>query len=599
MPEMMTADPLAEFADPLTAPLASEPTTPTFPWDDPNTVLEVQQALGSELDSADAAFKPHLDKVKRWRGIYDMQPNDREPTYKDGANIQPPLSREKVDAEVAKQADALYQEPAWVFRARTKAGEELRTSHEEFLDMHADRLNAREHFLHATLEAFITGLGISKATYEKRRNSYGVETMGPRLDIVRIEDFRVSPVTVPDLDRAYLVAHRFYEPYWRLEQWFADGVIQQDPTGLENYDTATQNESDNTKHEHAGGHTSTNDGSVVVELWECWWRWQGRMWRIWFHRQTKRILLAEVNPYKHERAPFSLWRWWSFPNYLFGASGIELLEAVQSEYAALLNGRLDANAFAQNPILMAVTGSAAAKYLARHGVEPGLILEVTSTANPEVGQLVLQGANPATLQDMQLLRQSAENILTPGVTAGAVLVDKDRTATEVRRDQQFADTKGKAYLHFLHSGARNLGLLVWHLLYQYEVKPAKAQLELPGVPVPIEVPGIKQFFSKGGQQSIKADDMFMEDLDLEVNGQETQSTRAERSLIWQLLGPQTIQLELTGALQNPRVHSVMRAQYENLGVKDWTTYIGPPPTEEAWQMLQAMRAQAQAQPVQA
>lgn len=526
---MSPFDPLDPYAsDPLTDPLeAPAQDAGAFDWADEAAKTEVTSALKSELQAAREARSEHMDKVYKWRHAYELRTPDRAGPWEGSANYMVPLTREKIDAVACTLTEGLDVEPFYAFRARTVQAETVRATLEEYLDQQMDGLDIRAHASLIVQESLVTGLGISKTGYEAVQSATGKLIKRPTLEVVMLEDFLVSPVTVSELEDAFLVGQRFHMPYWRLEELFELGTIQ-DCEPLKARDASTSpNQTTHAIQQHSMVSASNQHGSRTVELHECWWRWRGQMWRSWIHEESGLLLLHEPNPYEHGRAPYALHRWWPRPNYLYGSSAVELLEPTQQEMNAITNMRLDGIALSTNPITLTVAGSQAARWFKKNTIQPGANIEVDNLETPTISQFQLAPPSPASITDMQVLEGRAANVLIPSVGMGRPLVDRQQTATEVMRDQGFVEAKGKAFLHNLHSGFRDLGWLAYHLLYQYEVRPAG----LMG----------KSFLSGDKERVVLPSDMWLEDIDLEVNGRETQTAKVERGQIafqnMQVVGP--------------------------------------------------------------
>jgi hypothetical protein len=554
----------------------------------------VAQLLKNELEKAESAQGSHIDQIQTFRAIYELRVPDRDPAWEGAANYRTPLSRNKVDKVCAMLAAALDQDPFFSLRPRTARAEQIRVDIEEYLDARLDEIKIRDHIQPVLLETLITGTGITKILYETTGIAPNTVSQ-TKLEIVPIEDFFVTPIEISTLDKAFLVAHRFWMPFWELEQMFEDNIIHGDIEPLRNANATDEGNTKNQMLNDLAGHQTTvtgvNPGSNNVPIYECWWRDGGQMWVTWIHRSSGRILKHELNPFEHARAPFTLHKYWAKPNFLFGTSMVELLESTQLELDALTNARTDANSLAIGGLFLVEDGSKVQKWLSETGntFAPGAQITVDTLEKPGIVQFNINGANPVSLQDQQLLFQFADKSTIPDSSLAQPLTNRDPTATEVNRDQSVVTVVVKAWLHCLHIGLRELGFFVMHNLHQFEVAPSvriTPDLQIES--------GVLEFLASDKTRTIKADEMFLSDFDLEVNGRETQTMQAERRaqfmLAFQVLMPVLQQLQ-GQQIADSRVYAILKGLLEINGIKNWEEYLGPAPQPMA-DLMHQMNAEA-------
>jgi hypothetical protein len=542
--------------------------------------LRISSLLKQEIQQAELEQGDHIERIQNFRAIYELRVPDREPAWEGAANYRTPLSRNKVDKVAAMLAAALDQDPFFSLRSRTAKAEKIRVDIEEYLDSRLDEIKIRDHVLPVILETLITGTGITKILYETSGVSPNTISQN-KLELVPIEDFFVTPINITTLDKAFLVAQRFWIPYWELEEMYEDGNVQGDIEALKNQSSSDNGDEQNAMLNDLAGHntssTGANPSSQNVPIFECWWRDRGEMWVTWIHRSSGRILKHERNPFNHARAPFTLHKYWVKPNFLFGTSMVELLESTQLELDAVTNARTDANSLAIGGLFLVEDGSKAQRWLSETGntFAPGAQITVNSLKDPGILQFNIAGANPVSLQDQQLLFQFADKSTIPDSSLAQPLTNRDPTATEVNRDQSVVTVVVKAWLHCLHQGLRELGFFVMHNLHQFEVSPSiviNPDMSISN--------GTLEFLSTDKTRTIKSDEMFLSDFDLEVNGRETQTMQVERRqqfmIAFQLVMPVLQQLQ-GQPISDSRVYAMLKGLLEANGIKNWEEFLGPSP----------------------
>ena len=112
-----------------------------------------------------------------------------------------------------------------------------------------------------------------------------------------------------------------------------------------------------------------------------------------------------------------------------------------------------------------------------------------------------------------------------------------------------------------------------HNLQQYEVQPAQTGFE----------PAVLTFLTGKNERQIRASDMFLESIDLEVNGRETHTMQAERKAHATVVIQMFMQFASLGVfqpnqpIQDHRIYSALKAWLLANDVKDWELYLGPEP----------------------
>jgi hypothetical protein len=575
-----SSDPYGQASPPA---VGSAPDLPTFDWNDED-VRSVTLLLADELTAAIADKSDHDTDCEEKRRIYELQAPIRTGPWPGSANFQASLTREKIDGMTSMMADAMDVQPVAAVRPRTQAGVEVAKRLEEFIDLRLDEVDVRSLIVEAASESLQTGLVISKQSSEAAENAVGGRKEGLLIEPVRDEDFYTSPITIAKLEDAYLTAHRFYLPYWRLWELEELGEVRNCEKLKGINDPVKTASVENDKEGRNTSATAISDWSKQLELFECWFRWpekphqHGTLWRAWYHLSTRTLLKLEPTPFKHGRPPYALWRWWPRSKMLWGPSAIDLLRPMQEEMNIIVNQRLDQGTLASNPVILIEAGGEVDRQLTGKRWQPGMQLRVLSIDRPGIGQFKLEGSDPQSMEDLQLVRQMADTVLIPSFGLGKPLVDKDMTATEANIYQGANDTKGKTILHCLQQGALEMILQCVHLLYQYEVQG-----------------GALEFMGKDGEFYVADEDFFLSDVEIQINGRETQVAKAERqaqaTLLLDRIAPLVMQDPATGVvlIQNPLIYAQARHLLEAYSIPNPKEFIGEaPPTAEEMAQMQPM-----------
>jgi hypothetical protein len=557
-------------------------------------VKEIARVCREQLKEARDGKSERAKLVDRLDHIYEMRDPERDPAFPGGANYQAPLIRSKIDGEVAYQVDALDQDPFYVFRARSADAEAARVNLEEYIDQRLDELDFRSIAFQVTREAYKSGTGIAKVGWEVSDLDGGRLTV----DVIPFRDHFVNPHNVDSLDRAYFIGDRFHRAYHELRDLHERGLIQDPSPCVRNPGKGPQ------EHAHeaqgSGRAASSEKDAEYIELHECWVRWRpwqyddqqngvtrsGNMWQVWWHDASETVLLARPNPHWHGRAPYALVEQDPRLLQVYGAPYGEKLLPYQQELNVIINQRTDINSYAAAPVFFEQLNSLEAKWLAQNALQPGARIPTNSPQNPALTQLQLAGANPVTLQDQQLLYQMADKISIPDTSLAQPLVNRDPTATEVSRDMGVVAAQTKARLHHLHVGFRQLGYLVLHTLFQHEIAPAGAE-------------GIS-FLTGEDEKRVTLLEVFLDSLELSVNGRETATAKVERQQAavakMQMLMPLITPNPQTGqkAISDPAIWELAKELCDALGAKNWKQLLGPKPDPREDMMLQLLAQQMMA-----
>jgi hypothetical protein len=233
-------------------------------------------------------------------------------------------------------------------------------------------------------------------------------------------------------------------------------------------------------------------------------------------------------------------------------------------------------------------------------------IETENIDRPKLEPLEIPPLNPATFQEISLLYQDIDRATIPETSLSSNPVRDRVTAEEIKRDTDMTTSTIKKWLHTIHAGLREAGLMILHNLQQFEVKMAISVGSDPQSGLPIPQAGVLSFFTKTGLKSINAREIFLEDFDLEVNGRETATMKAEKTQeafqALQIIAPFLMSLQ-GQPIQDSRLYQLYKDFLIARDVKNWEDLLGPPPLNMALMVQQqalavvkeGMNAQLQAQ----
>lgn len=426
------------------------------------------------------------------RKILDLEP--KTPAYEGAPDITLPLIRSKRDGIVAHLSDALDVMPFFAAEGLTEEAQEVAPIYEALMDRELNASNGQEVYLMSLRES--ADVGTATVGWSIALNSAGEPVIQEFM--TRFENFYAYPSAVDDYTNCSTF-RRYKEPWFVLRQMAdqdmldAESVEELKSGGGSGEEMVWEQTRDGTRDDNF------SEEQELHELYECYVRWEGELWRVVFSERLNRALSIHRSPFREafNAPPFEPLRLIRKPGYLYGHSIPMLLEAIQKIMDHAEISRMAYNQFAISPVVMADRMNPFTRQLAQGGLAPGMVLQTVGP--PKVsGVEVLQFPKPdVTIEDMELAQRFADmSTFTDYQVQGAPFASSRRTATEVRTSFNVGTLKLRRMLMDFRSDLMRAAKKRWALIELFKVRPA----------------GIMPLYREGKQYLIADEDLSQDEL---------------------------------------------------------------------------------------
>ena len=199
---------------------------------------------------------------------------------------------------------------------------------------------------------------------------------GPKPEFIPLEDFYWSSDAnaTQDLQDCEWVAHRFYSTWKQLKENELSGIYF-DVDKIKENKRSQFKDSETDMHERTG---EQPEEPADYELYEVWASYpiddSGQLAEIvvTIHRDTRTIIRAVYNFYRHQERPFHMIRFFPRETSLLAIGLVEMLSDVQEEVTAIHRNRID-NATLANAKIYKRTNGANVQF---DEVFPGAVIDV-------------------------------------------------------------------------------------------------------------------------------------------------------------------------------------------------------------------------------
>ncbi len=199
---------------------------------------------------------------------------------------------------------------------------------------------------------------------------------GPRPEFIPLEDFFWSPDAnaTQDIQNCEWIGQRFHQTWKQLKEGELSGDYI-DVDLIKDSKRTLFKESETDMQELTGLQPDTPDD---YELWEIWGSYpvdeNGTLAEIviTIHQETRTMLRAVYNFYRHQERPFHVIRHFPRENSLLGIGLVEMLKDVQEEVTAIHRARLDNATLANTKVYTRTKGA----QVAFDDIFPGAVLTV-------------------------------------------------------------------------------------------------------------------------------------------------------------------------------------------------------------------------------
>lgn len=477
-----------------------------FVGPDPDVDIEelrsiVDHYLAQALDDEN---KPS-ERAKVWRRAVSLDRYKKVP-YEGAPNVTTPLTRQKVDGIKAHLFASIDQPQIFIVSPRTEKAQEAAPLLNDLMDTTIELTGSRREILKAIRDAVEVGTGHLKHVLLEDKNGKLV----PASRYVPFEHVFVYPSANTRLENINYF-ERYYEPYHEIKRKAEDGIywMEQANELLDGVDEMRMND--------------------LTEVWECWLRYQGKIYEVRYAKEHGVILSYRVSDWGEMlgRAPYDPLYIEQNPTSYWGDSISQILEGLQEVADKAFNLELARGQFAMAPpIIVNPMSPIYRQVIKQGGLLPGTIYQGSTDPKGDV-YMPLTQMNPFDVQLLQLAGKMAEeatitDLLIPGQALGG-----RKTATEVNALTSVGALKLRNYLASVSDGLRRHARTKWALIATYILK--------------------------------NPDLAFSTEFDWDVNGHETvpeKQTRLQHAQY--LLNPAFIQM-LQLAAQNPFVERILEA----------------------------------------
>ena len=432
-------------------------------------------------------------RARLWRKMIDLDPKTQTP-WRDGPDMTMPLIRMKYDGVIAHLTDSLDVQPFFSARPKTEEAVEVSVVWEALMERELDLSDGREQYMMSLQESGAVGTGVIGWSIALNARGEVVIQEG----VTKFENIYAYPVAVDDFTNCS-VFRRYKEPWFILNSMADAGLLDAEAVrdlqgGGGGADVLTHEEE-----RDATRDSEFSDEQETHELWEAYVRWDGKLWRVIYSERLNRALSAKVNPFREafNAPPFEPIRIMRKPNYVWGHSIPQLLEAVQKMADYAQNSRMAYNQLAITPVLMGDRMNPFIQKLDTDGVSPGMVIRTMGPPQMN-GVQVMQFPKPdATLEDMELSQRLADMAtFTDFQIQGAPFAAGRRTATEVRTGFNVGTLKLRKMLRDVRLDLRRAAKKRWALIELFKVRPR----------------GVMPIYRDGKQYLISSDGIDRDDL---------------------------------------------------------------------------------------
>ena len=561
------------------------------------------------LDAARQQRAVMDEKVTRWRKYVRMDQRKHIP-WKGAPNVTTPLVRQKTDGIEAHLAGALDLNPFFTGKPFSAEAQVFQQSFESAMEYEIARNDSRQPIFDAVQDAVICGTGHLKhvvrrdPTRDFLHPQTGAMVQGWTVaeEYVKFENIWVYPATITIRKRlAYF--ERKPLPYYEMEELADQGIFDAEMVQLvRSYSSPTRggaNEDDDI--DRLAFSNLVDPGDRWHEILECYMRFDGAMWHVFYHEGSRTILAAQPYAWAQvfDKAPYQPVYIHRRAGFYYGDCVPAVLEALQELADAAFNSEIASGQFKMQPIMLARRGSIVARMLKSKQYRPGQVLEVDGPFDDYI-KIVDFGTNRFNVELIGMLEKMSEDatfndMTVPGATSGG-----RRTATEMRIIQTIGAMKLRQYLRTIRDSLTEFANDKWLLISMYVIAPRGIYKPYENSDVAVmgaQDISIISWDANGQQITTKIPGALREDMQFTVKGGDTVPDKEMRLQKYTELLQNVVIFQQ--ARQDRATWELARTVLELNEVWNWPQIIGkePPPEPDVLnqlvqQKIQEMIAQA-------
>lgn len=549
------------------------------------------------------------DDITRWRDYYHLR--KPEVPYEGAPAHTLPIVRGKVRGFVSHAWKSMNRDPFYIMRTYSEKAGDARNSLETLMERELDRVNAQRQIKLSLKEAGITGTCFLGTSVVPDPND-DTQFIFP-VKAYRLENFYVSPVGVEDLRDASTFV-RTEMPQHVIDSFVERGFFDEAAAErLNNPNTHKPIALEEERDQEGRGVAFDTDNSTY-EIYECYYRWQGTLYHVYYSELSNIILHLQESPYREaigDMPPYQPVRLDPELNYVYGTGIAHATEAAQDITDFAYNAHQAQNQHAIAPIMFVKDDSEAYHVLAEQGAVPGGIYPTVGDPRAEVYPLQVPPAQLAP-QEIGLAKQVADGATFFDNYFTGEPLQSVRSATEVSMVSNASTTLLSDYMDSIAYDLGKFAQLHWALIYEFKIKRDKI-VDVAGgdgqylvadeeIDEQEYTQRLIEFAMQRGMDPEMAQQMVMQyqaqrreyvpganrdDFEWIVNGQQLVPDKLARAGQYERLMSMVPLLQMAAQFR-PAWH-LMKDYLETLDIHSWRKYLPPEPPAQEMDLDQMMQ----------
>jgi hypothetical protein len=445
---------------------------------------EIEHFLLRELNDAEMERSAFVKKLARWDHAYRAPLPDGPKHFPifNASNLTVPVIKEAVNTLSAQLVQATdTARPRWIFKELAKEWEPFTDRLEQFLDLASDRdMNLSPVLTDWIVESAKLGTSILEMPWEvDERRIYKYDESGKRVYPSRvIMRDGPAPAHIP-LQKFWI---RFNERDVQKARWVGkelqmnemDLLRRRDLGKFHSVDKIISRGEDRSTDERTKVHEKAEQTRPVERsytIFEIWLSWdidgdnRFEEIKVYFDRETGKLLGEFFNPYWHGKRPFIKLGYFPAQDRFYDEGLCEMLEQLQVGISSISNKRAD-NATLAN-LKMILKKRTVRNLNPGDPLYSGKIIEVTDPLT-DVREFQLSEVYPSTVQEEGMMQQRVERVAgtNEGVAGAAMPVSRTTASAQIALLQEQAKRIDLA-IRNIRRGIQEIGKFAIQLYSQY------------------------------------------------------------------------------------------------------------------------------------
>ena len=431
-------------------------------------VEALRKDLDRDLTQVMSDRRKFDDEVDLNRRLYSLDEPDQA-LWEGAPNKVFPIIRSKVRGISAHFMSSFNQDPLFSTRPETDEASLAAPIWESASQKHLVRTKSQIQLFMGLQEAAEVGNGPVKIVAYRRKGKWALGYKA-----VQIEHFYAYPVTTPDLSLASTF-ERTFMPMWEIERLEREGVFMQG-SSKKLSSIAIEDPSDEMRRNRM---TTNNmsDGHKLHEIWECYYRFEGVMYHVYYSYNDNAILNIEPSKFTEaflnhglsDQAPYEILKPQPRTGFVYGDSYARALLPTQNYADFAFNGRMAGGQLKIQPPV-AVDGDSDAAKMLKNGIRPGEVYE--TVGEPDLSIKVLDLPNlDFSMEELNLATKVADMATVPDTDLGGIAPQPRVSATAVNRQSNLSDINMSRDYAFVVDQLETLQTKWWAAFDHFVVEP--------------------------------------------------------------------------------------------------------------------------------